>query len=68
MKQRNTLLWKNFTGALAALFLWAAVPLPAVQAGIVGTDAAIQSVEHDQVKDRLKTFLARDDVQERLQA
>lgn len=68
MTNSKTLMWRNFTGALAALFLWTAVPLPAAQAGIVGTGAAVESVEHEQVKDRLKTFLAREDVQKRLQA
>lgn len=68
MTHGKTLLWKNFTAALAALFLWSAVPLPAAQAGIVGTGAAVESVQHTQVKDRLKTFIAREDVQKRLEA
>lgn len=68
MNNGRTLLWKNFTGALAALFLWAAVPMPAVQAGVVGTDAAVQAVEHEALKDRLQAYLARDDVRKQLRA
>lgn len=55
-----------FTGALAALFLWAAVPMPAVQAGVVGTEAAVAQAEHAAVKDRLSELLARDDIREGL--
>lgn len=64
--KHNNLLIKNLTGALAAVFLWAAVPMPAAQAGVVGTDAAVQTIEHEQARDKVETFLARDDVQEQL--
>lgn len=64
--QHNNPLFRNLTGALAALFLWAVVPMPAAQAGVVGTDAAVQTIEHEQARDKVETFLARDDVQEQL--
>lgn len=56
------------TGALAAVFLWAAVPTPAVQAGVVGTEAAVAQAEHAAVKDRLNELLAREDVRQGLMA
>lgn len=55
-----------FTGALAALFLWSAVPMPAAQAGVVGTEAAVTQAEHAAVKERLSELLARDDIREGL--
>lgn len=68
MNENTSFLRKNFTGALAAVFLWAAVPLPAAQAGVIGTDAAVQSVQHQEAAERIRAFLARDDVRERLEA
>lgn len=68
MNERYGLLMKNLTGALAALFLWAAVPMPAAEAGIVGTDTAVQTIEHEQAKAKVETFLARDDVRKQLVA
>lgn len=64
--ERKSILINNLTGALAALFLWAAVPMPAAQAGVVGTDAAVQTIEHEQARDKVETFLARDDVRDKL--
>ncbi len=55
-----------FTGALAALFLWSAVPMPAAQAGVVGTEAAVTQAENAAVKERLSELLARDDIREGL--
>jgi len=55
-----------FTGAVAALFLWAAVPMPAAKANVIGTDASVQAAQHAQVKDRLHELLARDDVRQAL--
>lgn len=55
-----------FTGALAALFLWSAVPMPAAQAGVVGTEAAVTQAEHAAVKERLVELLARDDIRQGL--
>lgn len=54
------------TGAVTALFLWAAVPMPAVQANVIGTDASVQSAQNAQVKDRLHQLLARDDIRQAL--
>lgn len=58
--------YRQFCGALAALFLWAAVPQPAAQAGVVGTDASVQIAQQSQVKQRLHSLLARDDVRQQL--
>ncbi len=66
MTKHKEILMRNLTGALAALFLWAAVPMPAAQAGVVGTDAAVQSIEQEQARAKVETFLARDDVQKQL--
>lgn len=55
-----------FTGALAALFLWSAVPMPAAQAGVIGTQAAVTQAEHAAVKERLNELLARDDIRQGL--
>lgn len=66
MTKHKDLLTRNLTGALAALFLWAAVPMPAAQAGVVGTDAAVQTIEQEQARAKVETFLARDDVQKQL--
>lgn len=55
-----------FTGALAAFFLWAAVPMPAAQAAVVGTEAAVTQEEHAAVKERLNELLARDDIRQGL--
>lgn len=68
MTKHKDLLTRNLTGALAALFLWAAVPMPAAQAGVVGTDAAVQTIEQEQARAKVETFLARDDVQRQLVA
>lgn len=68
MTKHKEILMRNLTGALAALFLWAAVPMPAAQAGVVGTDAAVQTIEHEQARKKVETFLARDDVQAQLVA
>lgn len=57
-----------FTGALAALFLWSAVPMPAAQAGVVGTEAAVTQAENEAVKERLNELLARDDIRQGLVA
>lgn len=64
--QRNNWLFKNLTGALAAVFLWAVVPMPTAQAGVLGTDAAVQTFEHEQARAKVEAFLARDDVKEQL--
>lgn len=66
MTKHKEILMRNLTGALAALFLWAAVPMPAAQAGVVGTDAAVQTIEQEQARAKVETFLARDDVQKQL--
>ncbi len=60
--------WHFFTGALAALFLWSAVPMPAAQAGVIGTEAAVTQAEHAAVKERLNELLARDDIRQGLMA
>lgn len=57
-----------FTGALAAVFLWSAVPMPAAQAGVVGTEAAVTQAEHEAVKERLNELLARDEIRQGLMA
>lgn len=58
---------RQFTaGALAALFLWAAVPPPTVHAGVVGTEAAVAQAGHAAVKIRLNALLARDDIRQGL--
>lgn len=54
------------TGALAAVFLWVAVPVPAAQAGVVGTEAAVTQVEQAEVKKRLNELLAREDIRQGL--
>lgn len=66
MTKHKEILMRNLTGALAALFLWAAVPMPAAQAGVVGTDAAVQTIEQEQARAKVETFLTRDDVQKQL--
>lgn len=62
----KTSVCRFFTGALAALFLWSAVPMPAAQAGVVGTEAAVTQAEHAAVKERLNELLARDDIRQGL--
>lgn len=66
MNKSKGYLMKNLTGALAALFLWTAVPMPAAQAGVVGTDAAVQTIEAEQVKERLSELLSREDIRQGL--
>jgi len=62
----NNKWYRQFCGALVAVFLWAAVPMPAAQASVVGTDASVQIAQHAQVKQRLHQLLARDDVRQQL--
>lgn len=57
---------KGFIGSLAAVFLLTVAPLPAAQAAIVGTDAAVAQAEGEAVKARLHQLLARDDVRQAL--
>lgn len=62
----STMVKKGCLTTLAAVFLLTMAPLPAVQAGIVGTDAAVAQAEGETVKARLHELLARDDVRQAL--
>jgi len=65
----NTRLMRITSRLLIASVLSLALPIQAVQAGMIGADQVVSSSSHAQTeRERIRTFLDRADVSEQLQA
>ena len=59
---------RGIASCLAVAMLMVSLPMGQVRAGMVATDRVVQSIAMEQDRDRIRAFLARDDIRQQLEA